>query len=282
MSATGYDLLSAKSAALGLACSGGFHPVDEDAVPPLEDGRPTHTLVLMGFTGGRQWPIFAASPEFHDGKAEPLDRWSRRVAMELAHQTGGTAIFPITGPAWWPFQRWAQRAEGLSVSPLGLLIHPEFGLWHACRGALLFAGFLLVPAPLTAPAPCVACLSKPCLTACPAGAVTLAGFRAETCAQLLREPSGKPCLEQAVEEGRSHPPEAEMSRALVVLDANRVQAIRLRHGGHSASGIELRQQEAAENWLIYRLEQLELGVHAGRERGAEQERGLARGGHEVD
>ena len=31
------------------------------------------------------------------------------------------------------------RAEGLRPSPLGILMHPHYGLWHAYRGALLFA-----------------------------------------------------------------------------------------------------------------------------------------------
>ena len=30
------------------------------------------------------------------------------------------------------------RAEGLKPSPIGILMHPQFGLWHAYRGALLF------------------------------------------------------------------------------------------------------------------------------------------------
>ncbi len=29
-------------------------------------------------------------------------------------------------------------AEGLKPSPLGLLMHPEYGLWHGYRGAILF------------------------------------------------------------------------------------------------------------------------------------------------
>ena len=28
------------------------------------------------------------------------------------------------------------RAEGLKPSPLGVLVHPDFGLWHGYRGAI--------------------------------------------------------------------------------------------------------------------------------------------------
>ena len=42
----------------------------------------------------------------------------------------------------------------LSPSPLGILIHPEFGLWHALRGALLFRDRLELPAIEARPSPC--------------------------------------------------------------------------------------------------------------------------------
>src|SRR4030095_137820 len=41
--------------------------------------------------------------------------------------------------------RWAMRAEAVAPSPLGILIHPDYGLWHAYRGALAFAERLALP-----------------------------------------------------------------------------------------------------------------------------------------
>ena len=37
------------------------------------------------------------------------------------------------------------RAEAVAPSPLGILIHPDYGLWHAYRGALAFAERLALP-----------------------------------------------------------------------------------------------------------------------------------------
>ena len=42
-----------------------------------------------------------------------------------------SALFPFGGPPHFPFQQWARRAEPVHPSPIGLLIHPIYGLWHS-------------------------------------------------------------------------------------------------------------------------------------------------------
>ena len=37
---------------------------------------------------------------------------------------------PVRRPPYWPFQQWARRAEPVHPSPIGVLIHPRYGLWH--------------------------------------------------------------------------------------------------------------------------------------------------------
>jgi hypothetical protein len=155
--------LAKRAATLGLALRGGFHPSPEDEVPPLPGGRLAGTLLLLGWTGPIQWPHFAASPEHADGRPDPLDRWSRRVIGGLAEEFGGHALFPFGGPPHLPFQRWAMQAEPVHPSPLLVLIHPDWGLWHAWRGALAFAERLPLPPPNGRPSPCAACAGRPCL-----------------------------------------------------------------------------------------------------------------------
>src|ERR1700688_2702417 len=104
----------------GLSYRGAFHPTAED----LPDRDNFGTLVLAGFTGNRNWRHFEDTGEACDGKPDPLDRWSLRVIGALALNLGATAMFPFIGPPWLPFQRWAQKAEPLHPSPLGMLIHP--------------------------------------------------------------------------------------------------------------------------------------------------------------
>ena len=110
-------------------------------------GASSKTLILVGFIGSENWPTFAASPEAKDGHPDPLDRWSTRVITEVAKSLGATPLFPFGGPPFLPFQRWAQQAEPVHPSPLGILIHPDWGLWHAYRGALAFAERIDLPEP---------------------------------------------------------------------------------------------------------------------------------------
>jgi len=181
-------------AALGLSSRGGFHPRSEDGVPPLPDGRPAATLLLAGTVGSIWWNHFSAAPEAMDGRPDPLDRWTRRLLEGLAAERGAAALFPFGGPPYWPFQRWARRAEPVAPSPLGLLIHPEYGLWHAYRGALAFAELLPLPPSSERPSPCDGCAARPCLGACPVGAFTTRGYDVSGCIAHLDGGRGDACL----------------------------------------------------------------------------------------
>ena len=178
--------------ALGLAWRGAFHPGEDSGLPDSELG----TVVLLGFVGRVNWAAFAASPEAGDGRADPLDRWSRRVVDGLARRLAARALFPFDGPPWLPFQRWAQKAEPLHRSPLGMLIHPDWGLWHSWRGALGFREHVELPEPDRRPSPCDDCKDKPCLTACPVTAFTRAGYDVAACGAHLAAPAGQSCIEE--------------------------------------------------------------------------------------
>jgi hypothetical protein len=180
--------------ALGLALRGGFHPVPQDGVPALPDGRPTATLLLAGTVGSRWWDAFAAAPEAADGARDPLDRWTRRLLAALAAAQGAVALYPFGGPPYLPFQRWARRAEPVSPSPLGMLIHPVIGLWHAYRGALAFPERLALAPVAPVASPCDSCAAKPCLTACPVGAFTASGYDVAACVAHLDSGHGGACL----------------------------------------------------------------------------------------
>jgi hypothetical protein len=163
-------------------------------VPALPDGRPTATLLLAGTIGSSWWDAFAGAPEAADGRPDPLDRWTRRLLAGLAAGCGAVALFPFGGPPYLPFQRWARRAEPVAPSPLGVLIHPDFGLWHAYRGALAFAERLaLAPAERRA-SPCDGCAARPCLAACPVGAFAATGYDVAACVAHLGGGRGGACL----------------------------------------------------------------------------------------
>lgn len=164
----------------GFRLNGGFHD---------EGGG---TVVVVGHAGPRLWERFSAG---RPAGPDPLDRWTRAVLAPIADELGATLILPNDGPPWRPFQRWAMRAEPVHPSPLGLLVHPEFGLWHALRAALIFADVREVPARAEAPSPCASCEARPCLTACPVGAFDGQGYAADRCAAHVRSDAGTECRE---------------------------------------------------------------------------------------
>lgn len=189
--------LSSQLAENGLILRGGF-AFGQDEKVPAGTGS-VRTVLLVGHGGPTIWPHFEAWRERQPPDlADPLDTWSREVIGRIAARFGARAVSPSDRP-YLPFQQWAMRAEGLKPSPLGILMHPEFGLWHAYRGALLFPaapkGFEDV-VPLHAPIHlCDGCDGKPCLHACPVGAYSKTGFAYERCLGHVRSAAGRVCRE---------------------------------------------------------------------------------------
>ena len=148
------------------------------------------SVVLLGNVGGSIWPAFSAWRGGYDGD-DPLDAWSKAVVAPIAGRLGATAFYP-SDPPYMPFQRWAMRPEGLKASPLGILIHPEYGLWHGYRAALVFREEIAVSMPPPrGTSPCDTCTDRPCLRTCPAGAISPDGFAVAPCRQHLAGEKGQ-------------------------------------------------------------------------------------------
>jgi len=185
----------------GLMVRGGFHPTPADAVP----GDPA-TLVMVGNAGPAMWRALAAAQAgADDGSANPLDDWVHAILTGVATQFDAIPLFPFGGPPFLPFQRWAQRAEPVHPSPLGVLIHPDHGLWHAYRGALAFEQKLDLPARAAQPRPCDTCADKPCLSACPVDAFGGAGYDVPTCVAHISKTAGADCMELGCRARRACP-----------------------------------------------------------------------------
>lgn len=182
----------------GLIARGGFRPDAGDGVP----GDPA-CLVLIGNAGPTLWPVFDGQRA--DGP-NPMNRWTRRVLDVLARDLGARALFPFDGPPWFPFQRWAQRAEAVYPSPVGMLIHPDHGLWHAYRGAFAFDHDIEgLPERDARPSPCESCVDKPCLSTCPVTAFDGTRYDVVACAGHLRRPEGADCLDLGCRARRACP-----------------------------------------------------------------------------
>ena len=87
------------------------------------------------------------------------------------------------------------RSEAVHPSPIGPLIHPDLGLWHAYRAALLIGTRLDLPPRDGRPSPCDTCADRPCLTACPAGAFAPGAYDVSACVRHLQGPAGDACLD---------------------------------------------------------------------------------------
>jgi hypothetical protein len=150
--------------------------------------------VLVGNAGPEMWRVFA--PKRRE-EPNPLDGWTRRAVTAAAADLGASlALFPFEGPPYHPFQRWALKADRVHPSPLGILIHPEFGLWHAYRAALCFEAELALPTQPPAQAPCESCRDRPCLSACPVSAFSASRYDVAACAGHVASPAGAPCRER--------------------------------------------------------------------------------------
>ena len=180
--------IAARLAPHRLGVFGGFHPDPGDGLP-----EGLRTLLLIGPEEPGYWAHLTSQPEWQDGQTDPVDRWSRRVIGQIACDLGGKAWLPFGGPPWHPFYSWALRTGRAWDSPVRLLVHDRAGLMVSYRGALALRDRLDLPAP--GPKPCDTC-DKPCLSACPAGALGAGGYDVPACHDWLNRPQGGTCLTQ--------------------------------------------------------------------------------------
>lgn len=215
--------LSTRIAEQGLLIRSAFHLAADDPVQPEGIETPAVTLLLIGNAGSSMWSAFSRSAEYLDGKPDPLDHWSTRIGLKLANEFGARALFPFGGLPYHPFLSWAKRGEPGYASPLGLTLHPEYGLWHAYRFALAFTYNLnidewldikewQVAGQITAEAanPCLHCAKKncaetPCLKSCPVDAFTGSDYRVVDCARFLDQNPRHECNQQGCRARRACP-----------------------------------------------------------------------------
>ncbi|MXN64979.1 hypothetical protein GR183_08675 [Stappia sp. GBMRC 2046] len=190
--ATALSKALARAGFLGL---GGFHPQPEDGVPDAASVSPARTLLVIGSAGPALFQLFEKSPEAADGLSDPLDRYTARVLRKVSEDFGFRVVFPFDGPPWHPFQQWAMKAGGFSPSPMGVLAHETYGPWAGFRAAFLspevFGTFELNGKP----GPCETCEDKPCLSACPAGALSVeTGYDVPRCRDHLAKKPEADCF----------------------------------------------------------------------------------------
>ena len=165
---------------------GWFAPADNDKVP-----HGAKFVILVGNAGPDMFRRFARE---RNPQTDKIDDWTQDVVGTLASDLQAKAVFPFDQPAF-PFLTWARKAGAGHTSPLGLNIHPTYGLWHAYRAALLFPVEFDLPKQSAGAHPCESCADRPCLTACPVNAFSGTAYDVEACATHVGSPTGQDCFD---------------------------------------------------------------------------------------
>jgi epoxyqueuosine reductase QueG len=180
----------------------GFTPLGWFA-PGGGEGLPDGSafVILIGNAGP---DMFRRYQRGRGTEAALLDDWTRDTAGQLAADLGAQALYPSDKPHF-PFLRWARRAGAGHVSPLGLNIHPLYGLWHAYRAAFVFPVAFDLPMQPAGAHPCEACVDRPCLSACPVNAFSGSAYDADACGKHLNSPMGGLCMTEGCQARRACP-----------------------------------------------------------------------------
>ncbi len=175
----------------------------------VDDDMGAGTLALLGPDEPGFWSHLTRQPEMTDGMPDPVDRWSRRVITTLAEACSGRALFPFGDPPR-PFIGWALRSRRAWVSPVGMLVHDQAGLMVSYRGAILLDEVIDLPA--ADASPCDNCADRPCLSACPVGALDKDGYDLNACHTFLDTADGSACMTAGCAVRQSCPVSASYGR----------------------------------------------------------------------
>lgn len=155
----------------------------------VKDASGYTQLILLGHGGTALWQAMEAAGARGNvwgnaGGDDPVDSFSRKVVTryleESPHCRGHRFLFPLEDYAA-PLMALGAHAGWHHPSPFMVGINKAWGSWFAYRALVLTDSDFTATKPEVWGSPCVSCADKPCMAACPAGAVAHAGFRAESC-----------------------------------------------------------------------------------------------------
>jgi len=163
-----------------------------DLAAQLGDDQQTSVVVVAA--GGRDlWQTMNKAGA--TSLAEPFDEFTVAHITTVVdeHLPGVSYNFAYPGSGAAPLIALGEYLGWSSPSLLGLGINSEFGLWFAYRALLRVDAALPHTQPQSAPDLCETCVTKDCVAACPAEAVTQVGnFSIESCAD-FRVSAGSDC-----------------------------------------------------------------------------------------
>lgn len=158
-----------------------------EVVATLGDIDGYRQLILIGHAGRLLWECVKASGI--EGE-HPIDDYSvRTVARWFTEFLPGrryTLLYP--GEAAVGLQQLGRLAGWHHPSPFMIGIDATWGSWFAYRAVVLADTDFLPSPPAERLNPCQTCQEKPCITACPAGALADGSFSLSRCASYRLQP----------------------------------------------------------------------------------------------
>ncbi len=132
------------------------------------------SMVLIGSAGTTLWQSMTAAGAF--GPDDPVDEYAEDALFDFCDDLGPDVGTRLLWPSpdrssSVPVTLLGELAGWSHRSPLGLGIHPRFGLWFAYRGVVLLEVAVEPQREPKSASPCASCADRPCLSSCPSSAV---------------------------------------------------------------------------------------------------------------
>lgn len=152
------------------------------------------SAVVFANGGTTLWDCFVSdlrqSPEHLSRHQHPFDDFIHRAIIKADPQPPKSRRWircAAEPEAFVDFRLLANEAGLGFQSKVGLLIHPEYGLWVGMRAVVLTTEDILPEKNFIESSPCTSCEYKPCITACPARAIGPSGWNVKVCAEHHRK-----------------------------------------------------------------------------------------------
>ncbi len=162
-----------------------------DIIAQLAPQAGERQLILFGHAGRQLWECVQTAGI---GGDDPIDDYSvHTVERWFAEQVPGhrcRIIFP--GEQAIGLQALGELAGWHQPSPIMVGVDKDWGSWYAYRAVALADTHFVASSPLANRSPCPTCSARPCVKACPAGALADGRFDLEACSR-YRLQAGSPC-----------------------------------------------------------------------------------------
>lgn len=170
--------------------------VDDSSLPVT-----CKSLLVIGSAGAHLWQKM---PSSYLKRENPVDEYSAELIENLMSQLipgeEWSLLYPAkSAEAPMPnLQRLGRLAGWHNDSPLGNGISQVYGLWFAYRAVVALSKPLAPSVRQIGESPCVSCSGTPCISACPAAALSVGNVpNLESCVQ-YRTTVESPCAENCL------------------------------------------------------------------------------------